>query len=266
MRRSKKKSDKTAPETRLLSPDLTFLDVVRDACTRGGRFTLTADSDGATFVVLVDSGGPFNASGSGVTGSEALVAASRLTSGTYSVVDGWPVAQPLYQIGLDATLKILSQDIPETVGDLPAHRGVDALRNADAAPMMYYPPPQGPQPTAQPGDVWSAPEPGPAAEPLPTPFAPMSSVTPPQAPAPPPLFPPDGPPVAARAGGPCGDTHPRGGGPYDHRGAGDPGDPTGRRKPRRCGVTRAGRDASRVGRSIGTTLGGQYVDAGAKVG
>ena len=125
----------TKPQARQLSQHLTFLDVIRDCCARGGRFTLTADSgDGRAYTVLVDRGGPFNVSGDGIAGSEALVAASRLNSGTYVIAEGWPVAQPLYQIGLDATLQMLAREtMPTVVGTLPAPRGVDTLRNSNAA-------------------------------------------------------------------------------------------------------------------------------------
>jgi lipoprotein-anchoring transpeptidase ErfK/SrfK len=52
------------------------------------------------------------------------------------------VAQPLYQIGLDATLMMLSGDtMPTTVGELPAPRGVDTLRNASPAPSASIPQP-----------------------------------------------------------------------------------------------------------------------------
>ncbi|MFY9613936.1 MAG: hypothetical protein WAT58_00930, partial [Candidatus Dormiibacterota bacterium] len=123
------------PQTGDLSAHLTFLDVIRDCCDRGGRFTLTAESPTAVaYTVLVDRGGPFNVSGEGQTGTDALVAAAQLSSGTYAIAEGWPVAQPLYQIGLDATLKMLSNGtMPAVVGELPAARGVDSQRNPQPA-------------------------------------------------------------------------------------------------------------------------------------
>jgi hypothetical protein len=129
------------PQVRHLSSHLTSLDVIRDCCARGGRFTLLAEApEGTSYTVLIDRGGPFNVSGAGLSGSEALVAAARLTSGTCSITEGWPVAQPLYQIGLDATLRMLSGDtMPTTVGELPAPRGVDTLRNASPAPPASIP-------------------------------------------------------------------------------------------------------------------------------
>ena len=190
------------PQPRNLSPHLTFLDVIRDCCARVGRFTLAAESgDGRAFTVLVDRGGPFNVSGDGLTGSDALVAAARLDSGSYTIADGWPMSQPLYQIGLDATLKMLSQEnMPTVVGDLPSPRGVDSLRNnsmpvARPAPpvsMEPLPMPFAPTPAALP-DVSAEPTVAPAPQgparpwgPRPRPVAPAIEVapTPPATPAP----------------------------------------------------------------------------------
>lgn len=129
MLRKKKKS--TANRTSSLGSNLSFLDVVQDACRKGGRYTLTAESNGASFTVLVDRGGPFNVSGGGLTGSAALATAAALRTGTFTVDDGWPVDQPLYQLGLDATIKGLLLGSPRTeMPDLPPARGVDSIRNA----------------------------------------------------------------------------------------------------------------------------------------
>jgi hypothetical protein len=126
----KKKKD-SPNRTSSLGPNLSFLDIVQDACRKGGRFTLTAESRGHTYTVLVDRGGPFNVSGGGLTGSAALATAAGLRDGTYEVVEGWPVDQPLYQLGLDATLKgLLLGGARTEVPDLPPARGVDMLRNA----------------------------------------------------------------------------------------------------------------------------------------
>jgi hypothetical protein len=188
MLRRKSTSD-AAPkaQVRPLSAHLTSLDVIRDCCARGGRFTLFAESpDGSTYTVLIDRGGPFNVSGGGLSGSEALVAAARLTSGTYTITEGWPVEQPLYQIGLDATLRMLSRDtMPAVVGDLPAPRGVDTLRNANnaqtasepAAPPAAVVPPVSPAPVAYVAPVASVPAVAPSVPPVavePTPVGRMA--------------------------------------------------------------------------------------------
>jgi hypothetical protein len=143
------------PQPLALTENLTFLDVIRDSCARGGRFTATAQSpDGSAYTVLVDRGGPFNVSGGGLSGTDALIAASRLRAGTYTLAEGWPVAQPLYQIGLDATLRMLSSGtMPAVVGELPAARGIDALRNADAAVAPPRQPAAAPAPPADPHPV-----------------------------------------------------------------------------------------------------------------
>ena len=130
-----KKKKVTASPTTSLGPNLSFLDVVEDACHRGGRYTLTAESNGLTYVVMVDRGGPFNVSGAGLTGSPALAMAAALRQGTYVVDEGWPVDQPVYQLGLDATLKNLLLGSARTeVPDLPPARGADAIRNAAWSP------------------------------------------------------------------------------------------------------------------------------------
>ena len=177
------------PQPRNLSPHLTFLDVIRDCCARGGRLTLAAESsDGNAFTVLVDRGGPFNVSGNGLSGSDALVAAARLDSGSYTIADGWPVSQPLYQIGLDATLKMLSQEnMPTVVGDLPSPRGVDTFRNnstpvarpAPTVSMKTLPMPFAPAAAAGP-TVPPAPLVAPAPAPAPTPAV-VAVVAPPAA-------------------------------------------------------------------------------------
>jgi hypothetical protein len=132
-----KKKKVTANPISSLGPNLSFLDVVQDACNKGGRYTLTAEADGLTYVVMVDRGGPFNVSGAGLTGSAALAMAATLRNGTYVVDEGWPVDQPLYQLGLDSTLKNLLLGSARTeVPDLPPARGVDAIRNAAWSPGL----------------------------------------------------------------------------------------------------------------------------------
>ncbi|MEA2684184.1 MAG: hypothetical protein QOK05_2512 [Chloroflexota bacterium] len=121
---------KVTSQVRELGSRLSFLDVLRDACDHNGRYTLNAESNGQVFTVLVDRGGPFNAIGGGSAGSPALVAAAQLRSGRCTITIGWPVDQPLYQPGLDLTLKALV-DGAVAPASLPRHRGVDSLRNAE---------------------------------------------------------------------------------------------------------------------------------------
>jgi hypothetical protein len=193
----RKKKKESANRTYSLGPNLSFLDIVQDACSKGGRYTLTVEADGASYIVLVDRGGPFNVSGAGVTGSAALAMAAALRSGTYTVVEGWPVDQPLYQLGLDSTLKNLLLGSARTeMPDLPPARGVDSIRNAawgsdpspfptpwngggGEAPETYIAPPTVPwrdvaRPTAATGTLAV-----PTAAPPPPPGLPLPGVTPP---------------------------------------------------------------------------------------
>jgi hypothetical protein len=199
-----KKKKETADLASSLGPNLSFLDVVQDACRKGGRYTLTADSNGLSYVVLVDRGGPFNVSGGGATGSAALAMAAAVRSGSYTVVEGWPVDQPLYQLGLDATLQnlLLGSPRPEAP-DLPPARGVDSLRNAAWSPdpggavatAIVSPPPAPPAPSAPPTAIppLALPEMMPASG-----FAPTAA--PPPAPAPAPVAPPLAAATPARIG------------------------------------------------------------------
>ena len=130
-----------APQLRELGNDRSFLDVLRETCARdGGRYTLRVESGGVDYTVLVDRGGPFNAIGGGSVGSRALVNASQLRSGRCVTTIGWPVDQPLYQPGLDVTMRALVEGVVEP-RNLPRHRGVESLRNAewraaDPAPIV----------------------------------------------------------------------------------------------------------------------------------
>ncbi|HEY8740274.1 MAG TPA: hypothetical protein VIN56_06755, partial [Candidatus Dormibacteraeota bacterium] len=130
MKHRKQNPVKVTSQVRELGSRQSFLDVLRDACAHDGRYTLTAESDGQMFTVLVDRGGPFNAIGGGTAGSPALVAAAQLRTGRCTVSIGWPVDQPLYQPGLDRTLRALVDGAVEP-STLPQHRGVDSLRNAE---------------------------------------------------------------------------------------------------------------------------------------
>ncbi|GAC1581506.1 MAG: hypothetical protein NVS3B24_18160 [Candidatus Dormibacteria bacterium] len=107
-----------------------FLDLLARACARNGRYTLTVEANEVVYTVLVDRGGPFNATGGGATGSPALVRAGQLRRGRCSLTEGWPVDQPMYQPGLDLTLQALLNGVVEPVA-LPRPRGVDSMRNAE---------------------------------------------------------------------------------------------------------------------------------------
>ena len=192
-KRSKKNAAAEKPAARHLGPNLSFLDVVRDACARGGRFTCVADADETRYSVLVDSGGPFNVSGGGLVGSDALVAAARLTSGTYLITEGWPVAQPLYQIGLDTTLRNLIEGRVAGAAELPRARGVDALRSPARAPGTMPAETHLPAITTPAGVVGRSPVTAAAASPrydmpfAPSPMPPQAAISVPQAVAPPPV-------------------------------------------------------------------------------
>jgi hypothetical protein len=127
-----KKTESPTSRSGNLGPQTPFLDVIQDACSRGGRYTLRAESTGLTYWVMVDRNGPFNVSGGGYTGSAALAMAAALRTGTYTLTEGWPEFQPYYQLGLDTTLKSLLEGRDRSdVEDLPIPRGVDWIRNAD---------------------------------------------------------------------------------------------------------------------------------------
>ncbi|MHB8507215.1 MAG: hypothetical protein ACYDGR_01020 [Candidatus Dormibacteria bacterium] len=127
---------RSSTRTVQLSSQLTFLDVVQDACARGERFTITLSGKSQAFTILVDRGGPFNALGGGLTGSPALVAAAEILEGTCTVQPGWPNDQPLYQLGLDVTLKELLTGIRTAAPEFPRARGVDAIRNDEIHAMQ----------------------------------------------------------------------------------------------------------------------------------
>src|SRR5258708_23052813 len=99
MLRKKKKAPVAVQDT-VLSDRLSFLDVIVDTCKSSGRYALVADAGDATYPVMIDRGGPFNADGGGLSGSEVLVRAASLRRGTYTKLEGWPVDQPTYQLGL----------------------------------------------------------------------------------------------------------------------------------------------------------------------
>src|SRR5258708_12781355 len=101
MLRKKKKAPVAVQDT-VLSDRLSFLDVIVDTCKSSGRYTLVADAGDATYTVMIDRGGPFNADGGGLSGSEVLVRAASLPRGTYTKLERWPVDQPTHQLRLAA--------------------------------------------------------------------------------------------------------------------------------------------------------------------
>jgi hypothetical protein len=126
----KKNQPSVAVQDSILSDRLSFLDAIVDTCQHSGRYTLIAESGDQTYTVMIDRGGPFNVDGAGLAGSAALVEAAALHHGRYSVIEGWPVDQPVYQLGLAAVLQGLKLGTRPEAVKLPPARGVDAIRNA----------------------------------------------------------------------------------------------------------------------------------------
>jgi hypothetical protein len=125
----KKNKTPVAVQQTILSDQLSLLDVIVETCQDRGCHTVIAESD-QTFTVMIDRGGPFSVDGGGLTGSEALVKAASLRHGTYTVIDGWPVDQPVYHLGLAEVLQgLILETRPEAV-QLPPARGVDAIHKA----------------------------------------------------------------------------------------------------------------------------------------
>jgi hypothetical protein len=170
MLKKKKNKESSTNRSGNLGPDMSFLFVIQDACRRGGRYTLTAESNGLKYAVMVDRNGPFNVTGGGYTGSAALAMAAALRTGTYSMSEGWPELQPYYQLGLDTTLKTLLDGRARLdVEELPVARGVDWIRNAEGDSTPAYAPtpqdlPPGLQPHTQP-PAWPGSEAASAAQP-----------------------------------------------------------------------------------------------------
>ena len=173
MKPRKKTSATPASQLVELGNSRSFLDVLRETCARdGGRYTLSVESGGVAFTILVDRGGPFNAIGGGSAGAPALVSASQLRSGRCTITAGWPVDQPLYQPGLDLTMKGLVEGVVEPKF-LPRHRGVDSLRNAEwREAKVVHPAPE----TTWPSDVVAGPVA--SSRPNPVPDAPAAPVAP----------------------------------------------------------------------------------------
>ena len=185
---SRPKADKP-DQVHHLGASQPFLLAIRDACLKGERYTLTAESGSDRWVVLVDRGGPANVTGGGTTGSPALRTAAALTEGTYRVATGWPVAQPLYQIGLEDTLVELLGG-QSAARQLPRPRGVDTMRDGGAAEVPAFHdaltmPPLPPLPASSLGPLGvSAPTPSPALTAPPTPVGPTLPTPAPTAMAP----------------------------------------------------------------------------------
>ena len=104
--------------------------MIVETCKHGRRSTLIADAGDATYTVMIDSGGPFNAEGGGLSGRDVLVKAASLRHGTYTKLQGWPVDQPTYQLGLAQALQGLVMGTKPEEAPLPPARGVNAMRNA----------------------------------------------------------------------------------------------------------------------------------------
>jgi len=171
-----------------------FLQVVADAKGQAERLTLSANGNGGSFVVLTDHGSVFNATGSGLSGRDALRAATALTQGSYLVQHGWPTDQPVYQVGLDQALAELLNGTLQAPAELPTPRGVEVLRGPEQAappPAAAVPAPQ-PMPASPPMPAPVVPSPAPAALP------PRPQVAPPvTAAAPPPVSLPERPAAPA---------------------------------------------------------------------
>src|SRR5258708_19467743 len=126
----KKKKAPVEVQDPVLHDRLSFLDVIVETCKHSRRSTLIADAGDATYTVKIASGGPFNADGGGLSGRDVLVKAASLRHGTYTKLDGWPMDQPTYQLGLAQALQGLVMGTKPEVAPLPPARGVNAMRNA----------------------------------------------------------------------------------------------------------------------------------------
>jgi hypothetical protein len=128
----KKNKPPVAVQRTILSDQLSLLDVIVETCQDEGFHTVVAKSAEQTFTVMIDRGGPVNVGGGGLTGGEALVKAASLREGTYSVVAGWPVDQPVYQLGLAATFQDLVLGRSPQAVQLPPAKDVPAIPDADS--------------------------------------------------------------------------------------------------------------------------------------
>src|SRR5258708_16276463 len=95
----KKKKAPVEVQDPVLHDRLSFLDVIVETCKHSRRSTLIADAGDATYTVMIDSGGPFNADGGGLSGRDVLVKAASLRHRTYTKLCGWPIDPPTYQLG-----------------------------------------------------------------------------------------------------------------------------------------------------------------------
>src|SRR5258708_3036003 len=90
----KKKKAPVEIQDPVLSDRLSFLDVIVETCKHSGRHTLIADAGDATYTVMIDSGGPFNADAGGLSGREVLVKPAPLRHGTYTNLQRCPAHHP----------------------------------------------------------------------------------------------------------------------------------------------------------------------------
>ena len=92
-------------------------EVIREIASRRQPQTMVLDADGQQYTLLFDAEGLIAASGGGLFGPQALIAAVLGAGGSCTVKEGWPVARPAYQVGLNA---ILQQFVEGVVPQLPA--------------------------------------------------------------------------------------------------------------------------------------------------
>src|SRR5258708_35159367 len=105
-RRSMLRKKKKAPvevQDPVLHDRLSFLDVIVETCKHSRRSTLIADAGDATYTVMIDSGGPFNADGGGPHGRDVLVQAAAPRHGTPNQLHRRAVGPPDHQPGAGHT-------------------------------------------------------------------------------------------------------------------------------------------------------------------
>src|SRR5258708_20253733 len=90
----KKKKAPVEVQDPVLHDRLSFPDVIVETCKHSRRSTLIADAGDATYTVMIDSGGPFNADGGGLSGRDVLVKPASLRHGTHPKLTRRPTAQP----------------------------------------------------------------------------------------------------------------------------------------------------------------------------
>src|SRR5258708_13131297 len=96
-RRSMLRKKKKAPvevQDPVLHDRLSFLDVIVETCKHSRRSTLIADAGDATYTVMIDSGGPFNPDGAGLTRRDLLVKPASLPHPTSTNLPPSPMNPP----------------------------------------------------------------------------------------------------------------------------------------------------------------------------